>query len=82
MNYPLAQSPSLSRRPETAASALPSPLNVNEIAFQLRPLVWDQIRKYIKPAEQDEVAFLIGRKSIEDNEVCKIYIEAVNIIRH
>ena len=52
-------------RPGTPAVA---PLTT-DTPFQVRDLFWEQLKQFINQSEREEVAIIIGKRLIEDNEV-------------
>jgi hypothetical protein len=41
--------------------------------FEVKALLWDQVKQYLKPSEADEIESVIGTKEIEANEASSTY---------
>ena len=53
-------------RPGTAPAIAPLTFDV---PFEVKELLWEQVKKYLKVSEVDEIKRILGRGLIEENEV-------------
>jgi hypothetical protein len=54
-------------RPGTAAIA---PLTF-DMPFEVKELLWEQLKKFLKPSEVEEIKRILGQTIVEENEARK-----------